>query len=200
MQKYKKENKIQFSVFSFNKALTISIFLLILYFYSAQTISINMRLNLLFLILLLTFASCKKSEDNKNDKIKSAAWLLGHWENNSEIGNLSENWKKANDSTFKGESFFIKNKDTLHFESMTMQQNGEDLIYNAKVDGQNKNESIPFKLKSITDKQLIFENVKHDYPQKIVYSKITKDSLVAVISGIQEGKLSSEQFSLKKTE
>lgn len=159
-----------------------------------------MRLHLIFIIFILSFTSCKKSEDNKNDKIKSAIWLLGNWENNSEFGNLTENWTKVNDSTYQGQSYFIKNKDTLHFESISLQQIGENLTYTAKVEGQNKNESIPFKLKSITAKQMVFENVKHDYPQKIVYNQITKDSLVAVISGIQEGKPTSEQFAMKKTE
>lgn len=158
-----------------------------------------MRLNLLFLILVLTFSSCKKTADNKNDKIKLSAWLLGNWENNSDVGNLSENWTQVNDSTFQGQSYFIKNKDTLHSESIVLRQIGEELTYNAKVEGQNNNESIPFKLKSITAKQMVFENVKHDYPQKIVYNKITNDSLVAIVSGIQQGKPSSEQYPMKKT-
>lgn len=149
-------------------------------------------------ILLLVFISCQNS--NKNDKIKLSDWLIGKWENKSESGNLEETWTKVNDSTFQGKSYYIKGKDTLHFESIVLQQNGEELFYNPTVKGQNNDKPVTFKLTIITDKQLVFENLKHDYPQKIIYNLITKDSLVAKISGIQQGKPSSDNYSMKKTE
>lgn len=153
----------------------------------------------ILLMLLLAIVSCKKSDSNKNEKIKAANWLLGNWENNSADGNLSETWKKINDSTFQAQSYFIKENDTLHFESITLQQKGEELTYTATVQGQNNDKPVSFKLTTSTEKQLVFENPKHDYPQKISYNQITTDSLVAKISGIQQGKPSSEQYSMKKT-
>ena len=151
------------------------------------------------LLLLLAIVSCKESDSNEKDKIKAARWLLGNWENNSADGNLSETWKKINDSTFQAQSYFIKEKDTLHFETITLQQKGEQLTYSAAVKGQNEDKPVSFKLTTGTEKQLVFENPKHDYPQKISYAQITPDSLVAQISGMQQGKPSSEQFSMKKT-
>jgi hypothetical protein len=150
------------------------------------------------LLFLLALIACKKSEANEKDKIKTSNWLLGTWENKSSEGNLSEIWKKVNDSTFQAQSYFIKEKDTLHFEFITLQQKGEELTYSAAVRGQNNDKPVAFKLTTETEKQLIFENPKHDYPQKISYTQITPDSLVAKISGIQQGKPSSETFSMKK--
>lgn len=152
------------------------------------------------ILLLLAIVSCKNSEATEKDKIKAANWLLGKWETKTADGNLSENWKKLNDSTFQGESFFIKGKDTLHFESIVLQQKGEELFYNATVKGQNENKAVPFKLTLGNDKQLVFENAKHDYPKKIFYTLIKKDSLVASISGVQQGKTSWEKFGMKKSE
>lgn len=151
-------------------------------------------------ILIITLAACNKKDSHKNDKIKNAAWLIGTWENNTDQGNLSETWKKVNDSTFSGQAYFIKLEDTLHHENIILEQMGEDLLYIATVEGQNKGKSVTFKLTQATQKQLIFENPKHDYPQKIVYRQITKDSLVAEISGMQQGKPSSEQYPMKRTE
>ena len=155
---------------------------------------------LTLILLLLTILSCKNSEANEKDKIKSVNWLLGKWETKTADGTLSESWKQLNDSTFQGESFFIKNKDTLHFETITLQQKGEELFYNATIKGQNENKAVTFKMTIGTEKQLVFENPKHDYPQKITYNQIKKDSLVASISGVQLGKPSSEKFGMKKTE
>lgn len=154
----------------------------------------------LTLLLLLSLLFSCKNDANKNDKIKAAQWLIGKWENKSADGNLEETWKKVNDSTFQAKSYFIKGEDTLHFETVTLQQNGEDLNYNATVQGQNNDKAVTFKLNTEIEKQLVFENQKHDYPQKISYRQITKDSLVAKISGIIEGKSTSEQFPMKKAE
>ncbi|UQD56356.1 DUF6265 family protein [Flavobacterium sp. K5-23] len=150
------------------------------------------------ILLLLAIVSCKKSASKEYEKIKIANWLIGTWENNSAEGNLSETWKKTTDSTFQAQSFFIKGKDTLHFETINLNQVDEGLEYNAQVKGQNNDKSVRFALTASTENQLVFENPKHDYPQKITYTKINKDSLVAEISGIQQGKPTSEKYPMKK--
>ena len=152
------------------------------------------------ILLLLAIVSCKDKEPTEKDKIKSANWLLGNWVTKTDDGILLENWKQLNDSTFNGESFFIKGNDTLHSEAIVLQQNGEELFYNATVKGQNENKAVAFKLTLGNEKQIVFENPKHDYPQKITYSLLTKDSLVAAISGVQLGKPSSEKFGMKRLE
>ncbi|PWA07460.1 DUF6265 family protein [Flavobacterium psychrotolerans] len=149
------------------------------------------------LVLILSFASCKKSE--KATQMIHADWLIGTWENKSEQGTLIEIWKKTNDSIYNGQCYFIKSKDTLHFETIQLKQTGGRLNYITTVKGQNNDKAVAFKLTNETKKQITFENPNHDYPKKIIYNLITKDSLVAVISGIQQGKLSSEQFSMKKS-
>jgi hypothetical protein len=123
---------------------------------------------------------------------------LGKWENTSENGNLSETWTKVSDSIFKGQSYFIKGKDTLHSEQIKLEQKGEALFYISTIRGQNNDEPIAFSQNDTIEKQLVFENSKNDFPQKISYIKITNDSIVIQISGIQQGKPSSAKYSMKK--
>ena len=156
-----------------------------------------MKKAILILVTILLFASCQKSKEVS--KIVVADWLLGNWENKSPEGNLFESWKKVNDSLFIGESYFIKGKDTLHSEKIQMKQKDEALYYIATVKGQNNDKPATFIHNDTIEKQLVFENPKHDFPQKISYSQITKDSIVIQISGIQQGKPSSEHFSMKKS-
>lgn len=163
----------------------------------------SMYKKITFLLLITILISCKKSDsddsdNNEKDKIKTAHWLLGSWEFKSTDGNLSENWKKMNDSTFQGQSYFIKGKDTLHFETITLQQKGEELYYLTTTLGQNNDKPISFVLNETMDKQLIFGNITHDYPQKIIYNHVSKDSLVAEISGLQSGKVTSEKYLMKR--
>ncbi|MBZ4044581.1 DUF6265 family protein [Flavobacterium hibisci] len=148
--------------------------------------------------LIITFVSCQKKESIEKDKIKKADWLIGNWENKNPDGILTENWEKLNDSTFSATSYFIKGKDTLHFESIILAQLGETLTYKATVKGQNEDKPVFFTSTLESDKQLVFENLKHDYPQKITYTKGTNNTLTAEILGKLNGKVSSEKFVMTK--
>ena len=155
-----------------------------------------MKNTIIILFTILTLSSCKKA--SKENKLTAVQWLVGTWENKTDEGTFSESWTKANDSTYNGTSYFIKGKDTLHNEHIVLSQQGETVQYIPTVKGQNNDQPIAFRLTSQTANQLVFENLKHDYPQKIVYKKITADSLVATISGVQQGKASSDSFPMKK--
>jgi hypothetical protein len=150
------------------------------------------------LIPVLLFASCGKSKEVS--KIVGTDWLIGKWENKSNEGHLLETWTKVNDSLFIGESYFIKEKDTLHSEKMELKQKGENLFYISTIKGQNNDKPITFNHKIEIEKQLVFENLATDYPRKIVYKPIAKDSIFIEVSGIQQDKPSSIRYSMKKTE
>ena len=81
---------------------------------------------------------------------------------------------------------------------MQMKQKGAVLFYISTIKGQNNDEPITFIQNDTIEKQLVFENPKNEFPQKISYSKITNESIVIQISGIQQGKPSSAKYSMKK--
>lgn len=148
---------------------------------------------------ILVLTACQNKSTHKFDKLEKMNWLVGQWENKIPQGLLTEVWTKDNDSTFSGKSYFIKEqKDTIHYETIVLRQVKDDLIYQATVKGQNNDEPVDFKLTSDTDNNFVFENPKHDYPQKIVYKKVKDNSLVATISGLQQGKQSSESYPMSK--
>lgn len=152
-------------------------------------------------IILIVYSCQSKSEKtSKYEKLATMNWLLGQWENKMNEYNLSETWEKKNDSTFVGQGFLIKGKDTLSSESIELLQKGEVLFYVPTVKGENNDKPITFKLTTTTEKEFTFENPKHDYPQKIVYKMINATNHIATISGIQQEKLSSESYPMKKIE
>ncbi|MRX40110.1 hypothetical protein GJU43_12555 [Flavobacterium sp. LC2016-23] len=150
------------------------------------------------LMLLTVVVSCQKKESVEKDKIKIADWLIGNWENKSPDGLLTEDWQKVNDSTFSATSYFIKGKDTLHFEKIVLSQKGEKLTYSATVNGQNNDKAIDFPSTSETETKLVFENPQHDYPQKITYTKGANNTLTAEVTGKLQGKLTTERFIMVK--
>ncbi|WP_310594861.1 DUF6265 family protein [Flavobacterium sp.] len=156
-----------------------------------------MRQLYLFSIVSLLLLSCTNS--HKNDKIKASEWLIGDWKNQSEEGILNETWSKPNDSTLVAGSFFIKEKDTLHFENIVLKEKEGELIYETIIKGQNNDKPILFPLLSETENELVFENLKNDYPQKIKYHRNSKTAITISISGNLAKKVVSEQFKMTKT-
>ncbi|MEY4011999.1 MAG: hypothetical protein RIT22_1123 [Bacteroidota bacterium] len=156
-----------------------------------------MRQFFFFSIVSLLLLSCTNS--HKNDKIKASEWLIGDWKNQSEEGILNETWSKPNDSTLVAGSFFIKEKDTLHFENIALKEKEGELIYETIIKGQNNDKAILFPLLSETENELVFENLKNDYPQKIKYQRNSKTAITISISGNLAKKAVSEQFKMTKT-
>lgn len=152
---------------------------------------------LFFLLVVSILFSCQNSKEKT--KIIGADWVLGNWENKSDAGLLLERWNKVNDSVFDGESYFIKEKDTLHSEKMQLKQKGENLSYISTIKGQNNDKPVTFAQNIEIENQLVFENPSNQYPRKISYKPSSgKDQIVIEVSGIQQGKASSDTYIMKK--
>jgi hypothetical protein len=153
--------------------------------------------SLLFLAFIC-LVSCQNKSENKFDKIEKMNWLIGSWEQKLPEGIITEIWKKENDSTYSGKSFFVIKQDTIHSETIVLSQQKDKLIYSPTVKGQNNDEPVAFTMSNDAENIYTFENSAHDYPQKISYKKISDTSLIATISGKQQGKPSEESFSMTK--
>jgi hypothetical protein len=138
------------------------------------------KVNTLLLILLTCFSCQQKTTFSELEK---ADWFLGRWENKTPEGTFSEEWKIENDSLYIGKSYFINNNDTLFAETVRLEQRKNDLFYIVSIPNQNEDQPVAFKLTSSTIDYLVFENPEHDFPKKITYKLVTKDSLYAEISG-----------------
>ena len=151
---------------------------------------------LALLATLLIVVSCKNQASD--EKLNPAQWILGSWEQQTYKGILTETWQRQNDSLFVGSCYFINQSDTLHTETIVLEQRDDSITYSANVKGQNNEKAVPFTLTTANTNSLVFENLKHDYPQKIVYQKNKSNGLVVTISGILQGKKSEEKYSFTK--
>lgn len=165
-----------------------------------------MKKSLYLSVLLVAIISCKKEaaveQPTQPEKqfaaLEKANWFLGRWENNSPQGNLSEIWKKENDSTFFGQSYFVIKNDTVFAEQVSLEERNGKLSYVVTVPNQNDEKPVAFELTSAAANPLIFENPKHDYPNKIIYNQVGTDSLIAEIRGLKDGKEKNEFFRMVK--
>jgi len=66
------------------------------------------------------------------------------------------------------------------------------LVYHAEPSGQTPAD---FPAKSVTDDEIVFENLAHDFPQRVRYRRVGADSLLARIEGTMGGRERSVDFS-----
>lgn len=148
--------------------------------------------SLLFMLAMI----CSCQQKSTFSELEKARWFLGRWENKTPEGTFSEEWKTENDSVWVGASFFIRKKDTLFAETIRLEQKENNLFMIVTVPNQNQEKPVAFKLTSSTTDYLVFENPEHDFPKKITYKLVNKDSLFAEISG--DGKSQGFPFKKKK--
>ena len=164
--------------------------------------------NYVYIFLLLTNAllSCNTPDtksatthgSNKYTQLAQASRLMGEWQNHFSEGVITESWEQLNDSSLAGKSLVIIGKDTVSSETIILQQKGTEVWYIPTVKEQNNGQAIPFLLTLSSSNQLIFENPEHDFPQKIVYTFMGNDSLVAEISGDRKGQKRAQLFPMKR--
>lgn len=155
-----------------------------------------MKTKIIFAIFALSIF-CSWNTQQKNE-IKKAEWLIGTWENKTQRGSIYETWAKLSEFELSGKSFMLKEKDSIVFETIRLFQEQNNLLYIPKVKNQNGDLPVRFTSKIILDKELVFENQQHDFPQIISYTKINADSLVAEISGTVNGKERKQIFPMKR--
>ena len=76
------------------------------------------------------------------------------------------------------------------FEFLRIEKRGDTLVYLAMPGGQPPTE---FPLKSSDASEIVFENLSHDFPQRILYWR-KGAQLCARVEGLMGGKESSEQW------
>ncbi len=115
-------------------------------------------------------------------------WLLGSWRRETERSVTHETWRRLSDHTFEGESVRISKAggDTTFTESLLLAEMQGELFYLPKV----AENPIPvaFKAVAFEDDQIVFENVEHDFPQRITYKQPAADSMTCIIAGPVDGK------------
>jgi hypothetical protein len=158
----------------------------------------------LLLLLLAGTLPARNTSMQDTTKIKKAIiiekahWLLGAWQQQTAKRTIYEVWRRQDDSTYSGKSYFLTGNDTVILERVSLAQRSNNLFYIPTVQNQNNAQPVVFKLTAATPQQLVFENPLHDFPQKIVYTQITADSLLAEISGMAGGQQKARQFPMKR--
>lgn len=133
-----------------------------------------------------------------DSSLDALAWMAGCWEGTYPNGRtVSEQWMKPLGNVMLGTSRTVKNGKTVAFEFIRLEQSQDGVIrFIARPSDQPE---AVFTLILLQGQKAVFENPGHDFPQRIIYERITADSLVARIEGTLNGKERRSDFPYRRT-
>lgn len=114
----------------------------------------------------------------------SPAWLAGYWLMCEPGREVSETWSVPRAGTMTNTTLTLKGG-KLTVEIADIQTRDGELVFHAQPPGQ---AAADFPLKAATPTSVVFENLAHDFPQRVSYRR-EGDVLHARIEGMTGGKL-----------
>lgn len=123
-----------------------------------------------FLMLTLTGLSAQ-----------DVSFLEGTWKVADQ--EIYEQWTKAGDKGFIGRGYTITNGVEKITEALIINKIDGKWAYHATVANQNNGNAVVFLQNTAVKNALSFENPQHDFPKKIVYTKISDSQFLVEVSG-----------------
>jgi hypothetical protein len=126
-----------------------------------------------------------------NAQVADLGWLSGSWLSETRQGWTEEMWMAPRGGVMLGVNRSGKSERASGFEYMRIAADtSERVSFWASPAGK---PPVPFRLVSSGPREAVFENVKNDYPTRIVYRR-TDATLAATISGPEGSKPMSWTF------
>jgi len=144
-----------------------------------------MKKNILLSVLLVmaTLSNvCAQTSIAKTD----LSWIIGSWHIDAGEVQIYETWQEGQGDSYTCEAYVLKGKDTLVIETIKIENIGGFWVYIAQINAQNP---VLFTLtQKSTAKELVFENLEHDNPQRVIYKFVNDGELYARTEAVVKGK------------
>ncbi len=152
-------------------------------------------------LLLIANLSPRSDAQDSNSKLESVSleslkWLTGDWRCEVDGRLTEETWMAPKGGMMLGLNRSVSATGKASFEYMRIVETGGKLVYLASPGGK---EPTAFALKKCDANEVVFENPKHDFPQRIVY-RLAGAQLMARVEGTVNGKLKSMDWKWDRAE
>jgi hypothetical protein len=127
--------------------------------------------------------------------IDRLAWLGGCWSQIGPDGLTEEHWMKPAGGTMLGMSRNVRGGQTREYEFLQVREVAGKLTYVAKPSGQAERAS---PLKTLSDTEVIFEDLAHDFPQRIIYRRTADGAVTARVEGTRGGQTMGIDYPYKR--
>lgn len=122
--------------------------------------------------------------------IGELSWLEGCWMT-SGTRTVEENWTAPRGGSMIGVGRTVRDGKLIAYELVILKEKDGTVVYEAHPSGQ---ETTEFRAREITGTTAVFENLEHDFPQRVCYRLTGTDSLLAWVEGTINGKEKRIEF------
>jgi hypothetical protein len=119
------------------------------------------------------------------------AWMQGCWATVNQERAVEEQWMAPRGKTMIGTSRTVQGANLVSYEFMMIRQDGDQIAFEVRPSGR---APVIFKAATITDSSVVFENPRHEFPQKIGYRRAGNNAMYAWIEGDRDGETHRIEF------
>ena len=154
-----------------------------------------MLLKRLAISILILLALAGVGAPQSKATLTDLAWISGCWEGRQGSAVIEEIWSKPSGGSMIGLGRTVKGNRTVSFEFMQFREENGSLVFLPQPQGGPR---VSFPLKDSFGGKATFENLKHDFPQRVIYERKGKALMWASVEGMQNGKEERQQFVMHK--
>ena len=145
--------------------------------------------------LALTLLTLALGQVPSRPTIDRVVWLQGCWAMERDGRLVEEQWLAPRASSMLGVGRTTRGATLVDYEMVLIRERGEQLSYEAHPANQ---QPAVFMATALGERTIVFENLKHDFPQRIGYERSSADRLVAWIEGPQNGQTRRIDFAYER--
>jgi hypothetical protein len=131
--------------------------------------------------ILLTLLFLLAPERSQPPSLEALRFMTGCWRGPAGGGVILEEYYTAPAANLMlGVSRYLRDGKVTDYEFTSIEQRDSDLVITPRPKDQSP---ASFRLRRLGDKEVVWANPEHDFPQVISYRRVAPDSLVARIEG-----------------
>jgi len=146
------------------------------------------------LLVLIGFSVHARAQTTVTD-LTGLAWMAGNWSGVQGGVEMEEFWQEPKGNIMLGLHRDVARGRTVSFEFLRIEATPEGITYWASPRGR---PATPFRLVEQKEKRVVFENAKHDFPQRVIYWLGVDGALHAKIEGAMNGKPAAEEWTWRR--
>ena len=127
--------------------------------------------------------------------VADLAWLSGCWELTRAGRHVVEQWMPPEGGTLIGMSRTVAGGKTTEYEFLMIRETTGGVEYVARPSGQT--EATFTSVRASAD-EVVFENLQHDFPNRVIYRRVGDGDLLAAIEGTRGGRTQRIEFPYKR--
>jgi hypothetical protein len=144
------------------------------------------------MLALVFVAAMAASTPAAEADIGRLGWMTGCWMQVRSNGRVDEQWLAPGGGMMLGMSRTLKEGKLREYEFLRIAPGSDGrLAFIAKPSGQAE---ASFPLKEVTDDTVVFEDPTHDFPQRILYKRVSPTAIIARIEGNISGQARSVDY------